>query len=158
MNLVIYDSNYGNTRKVAETIAASLGDGTQCISVDNLQAASIRQCDLLVVGCPINAWHPTPKMSGFLNNLAPGQLSGVRAAAFDTRVDSFFSGNTARQIAHKLRKAGAALIMPPQGFIVTGKEGPLASGELDKVTNWATSIRQLAVEASLNGTSHTEFQ
>ena len=145
MNVIIYDTNFGNTRKVAEALAASLGDDTRCVSVADVTATDL-QCDLLIVGCPINAWRPTPKINELLGNLSPGQLSGVRAAAFDTRVDSILSGNAARKIAHMLSNAGASIITAPKGFIVTGKEGPLAGGELDKVAEWAKAIKKLMVE------------
>ena len=101
MALVIYDSTYGNTKKVAAVIAATLGTDAKCIYVSDVQLENL-QTDLVIVGCPINAWHPTPKITAFLNDLGPSSLAGVKAASFDTRVDSFFSGNAAKKIAKGL--------------------------------------------------------
>jgi hypothetical protein len=94
----------------------------------------------LVVGCPINGWRPTEKMQEFLQGLAPGSLTGVRAAAFDTRVKLFLHGDAAAKISQALQAAGATIVAKPQGFIVQGTEGPLAPGQTDKAGAWAAFI------------------
>lgn len=141
MALIIYDSTYGNTKLIAETIAATLGADTKCLGIDDVRNENLPN-DLLVVGCPINAWHPTPKVVKFLQALPPSGLTGVKAAAFDTRLDSFFSGNAAKKIAKGLKNAGATLVVPPQAFYVKGTKGPLIDGQLEKAKNWAGSLRQ----------------
>jgi len=145
MALVIYDSTYGNTKLIAETIAETLEGATLCVPVDEIQVGKIPK-GLLVIGCPINAWRPTPKIAKLLKDLAFAGLIGMKAAAFDTRVDSFFSGNAAKRIARGLKKAGATMISSPQAFYVKGTKGPLAAGQLEKAKNWARSLADLAVE------------
>jgi len=72
---------------------------------------------------------------------APGQL----AAAFDTRVDARFAGGAARGIARRLRRRGYRLGAAPEGFIVTGTEGPLHEGEPARARDWgAALVRQPA--------------
>lgn len=139
-SLVIYDSNYGNTKIVAEAIAAELGDGTPCVKVDDVQSDQLNGLHLLVVGSPINGWRPTEKTGAWLSRLRPGQLQGVRAATFDTRITSFFHGNAAKPMSEQLRRAGATLISEPQGFIVKGKEGPLAEGEIQRAQQWVKTL------------------
>lgn len=141
MALVIYDSTYGNTRLVAETIAATLGPDAQCIAVDDVQTGKIPE-GLLIVGCPINAWRPTPKIIKLLSDLSSVGLTGVRAAAFDTRIDSFFSGNAAKRISGGLKSAGAIIISSPQAFYVKDTRGPLAAGQLDKAKSWAKALAE----------------
>jgi len=139
---VIFDSNYGNTKQVAEVIAAEF-TGAHCLSVDDAGGIDLK-CSLLIVGSPINGWRPTPKLAGFLAQLRPGQLAGVKAAAFDTRLNTYFSGNAAKKITKSLQKAGAAVVVSPQAFYVGAKEGPLAAGEIEKAKTWARSLVQFA--------------
>lgn len=139
---VIYDSNYGNTKQVAEAIAAEFPDA-RCVSVDDAGSIDLK-CNLLIVGSPINGWRPTPKLAAFLAQLRPGQLAGVKAAAFDTRINTIFSGNAAKKIAKSLQKAGATLVAPPEAFCVAAKEGPLAAGEIEKAKRWAKSTLPFA--------------
>jgi len=138
--LVVYDTNYGNTRIIAEVIATELGRGTRTLSVTDITDTSLDGIDVLVVGCPINGWKPTERMRDFLRTLTPGSLAGVRAAAFDTRIKLFLHGDAAGKISHALQAAGAGIVAKPHGFVVEGTEGPLAPGETGKAGAWAAFI------------------
>jgi flavodoxin len=140
-SLVIYDSVYGNTKKVAETVAAELGKGVKAISVSEVQEKDLIGLDLLIVGSPILGWNSSEKTRAFLAGLKPGQLKGVKASAFDTRMTIFFHGDAAHKIADALQKAGAAIVGEPAGFIVKGREGPLASDALSKAKAWADTLK-----------------
>ncbi len=137
-SLVIYDSNFGNTKQIAEVIAETLGG--RAVSVNDVKENDLVGIDLLVVGSPINAWRATPKVQAFLSNLKNSQLKRVSAAAFDTRIKIFFSGNAAKRIARSLTEAGAELITPPLAFYVKEKEGPLVHGEIAKAKSWARHL------------------
>ncbi len=139
--LVIYDSMYGNTKKIAETVAGVLGKGIKVISVSDFKSKDLTGIDLLVVGSPILGFRPSEKTINFLANLSTSQLKGIKAAAFDTRVRIFFHGDAAGKIAAGLKQAGAEIVAEPCGFIVEGREGPLAKDALDKAKDWAGSIK-----------------
>jgi len=79
-------------------------------------------------------------MQAFLDQLHPGSLRGIQAAAFDTRVHSPLHGDAAGRVARRLRAAGAHILARPTGFLVDGKTGPLAPGELDRAREWADQI------------------
>ncbi len=137
--LVLYDSNYGNTKKLAEIIAESLDTYPHSISESgNINPAEF---DLIVVGSPINGWRPTQKVTDFLNNLKTDSLKNVRAAAFDTRVKLFIHGDAAKKIANALKKAGAEIISEPKGFFVKGTEGPLFDSEINNARKWAENLK-----------------
>lgn len=136
--LVIYDSHFGNTQRVAETVAGTMN--AAAIPVQAITPAMLEEAGFLVVGSPINAWNPTPAIMHFLKNMEPGRLKNKKAAAFDTRIKIFISGNAAKKIARLLQNAGAALVAPPQPFYVKDKEGPLADGELEKAQEWARQL------------------
>lgn len=155
-SLVVFDSNFGNTRKIAEAVAAKLGNGARAVALADLGPGGLDGVDLLVVGSPINAWKPTEQMRSFLDGLAEGSLRGVRAAAFDTRVRLFIHGDAAGKISHALEKAGARIVARPRGFIVEGREGPLAAGEVDGAAAWAGSIAVAARGSGPGGTGVTD--
>jgi flavodoxin len=139
-NLILYDSNYGNTRQIAVLIAVQLGRGAISVSVKELKESDLQGLKLLIVGSPINAWRPTPKITAFLKTLGPQQLKGVKATAFDTRARSFLSGNAAKKIAKALQNAGAELVTPETCFYVKSKEGPLFIEEYTKIKEWTNRI------------------
>jgi flavodoxin len=134
--LVLYDSNFGNTEIIAKAIAESLeGEAKHIRSVTTGDLVGLQ---LLVVGSPINAWSPTPAVKTFVQGLP--SLSGIKIAAFDTRIKTFFSGNAAKKIARWLLRKGGVAVSSPQGFYVTGKEGPLAPGERERAILWANTL------------------
>ena len=141
--LVIYDSVFGNTQKVADIIAKELK--AKVLLVSDAPLDELDGFDLIVVGSPINGWRPTEKIIAFLANLGSGRLKNVKAAAFDTRVRLFIHGDAAAKISQGLEKAGARIVASPKAFFVRGKQGPLLDGEFEKAADWAR-----AIEKSLN--------
>jgi flavodoxin len=151
--LIIYDSFFGNTEKVARAIGDALaGRGeVEVARVSEVKAGQLAGLDLLVVGSPTRGFRPTPAITEFLKSLAPDALKGVCVAAFDTRIpqseiDSavFFLrymvrlfGYAAAPIARLLQGHGGRLAIPAEGFFVHGREGPLLEGELQRAGEWA---------------------
>ncbi len=88
----------------------------------------------------------TPPLRAFLERL--GRIDGMRAAAFDTRLDwpLWLSGSAAKQIAAGLVQAGATVVAAPESFIVT-REPKLRDGELERAAAWAESLLVGAVLA-----------
>lgn len=139
--LVIFDSNFGNTKKIAKTIAEKLETDTKVLSVSDFNIKELEGIKLLVVGSPVNAWRPTEKILKFLADLSEDFLKGIKAASFDTKMRSFLSGDASKKISRKLEKAGAEIVVEPQAFIVKGSKGPLFDGEIEKAEKWAASIK-----------------
>ncbi|MFO7928670.1 MAG: flavodoxin family protein [Candidatus Humimicrobiaceae bacterium] len=144
--LVIFDSNFGNTKKIAEAISDELGEDSKLSPVSDIDIKEIREINLLIAGSPINAWRPSKKMNEFLDSLTVNQLAGIKAASFDTRIKTFMSGDAAKKISKSLKKAGAEILTNPQPFLVKGREGPLLDGEIEKAIKWAKSIKRLYKE------------
>ena len=63
--MVIYDSTFGNTKTIADTIAKELGNDVQALSVSDLKENSLDGIEFLVVGSPIIAWKPSERMGMF---------------------------------------------------------------------------------------------
>ena len=143
--LVIYDSQYGNSEKIAQAIAQSIS--ATCIRVADVRNADLDELNLLVVGSPTHGGRATSALDQFLEQIPAGKLSGVKIAAFDTRLsekDVNFAlrllmktiDYAAPKIARLLVSRGGKQISSPQGFIVKGKEGPLVIGELERARLW----------------------
>src|SRR5579863_1930344 len=85
--LVIYDSQYGNTKQIAQVIAETLrafGEA-HAVRVDADRSFNFQGLDLLVLGCPTQAFSPTLAMQSFLGTVSTQVLSGLAVACFDTR-------------------------------------------------------------------------
>ena len=152
--LVIYESYFGNTEKVAQAIGKALGSGgaVSVVKSTDFASSALQGVDLLVVGAPTRAFRPTEGIQKFLKVLPTGSLDGKRAAAFDTRMDvkkvdnkilTFMAGMfgyAAEPIAKALVKKGAVLALPAEGFTVEGSEGPMMDGELERAAEWAKKL------------------
>jgi flavodoxin len=142
--LVVYDSQYGNTERIARAVAdtaKSVGE-VRLVRIDPDTAVTIGQPDVLIAGCPTQGWRPTPAMQSFLATVKTDLSSCEAVACFDTRFPKprWLTGSAARSMAKVLRSAGASLVVPPESFFVDGAEGPLAVGELDRAAEWATEL------------------
>lgn len=141
--LVIFDSNLGNTKKIAETIVDEFSGNARLIPVSDFNVDDLRGIEMVIAGSPIIGWKPTEKMDEFLSGLGSNQLKGIKAATFDTRVKLFIHGDAMKKMAGKLKNAGAEIIADSQAFIVQGKgqDTVLAPGEIEKASEWAKSIK-----------------
>jgi flavodoxin len=142
--LVLYDSQYGNTERIARAIADTLREfgEVRTVLVNHEHAAELRGVDLLVVGCPTQGWGPTPAMLSFLEGISSEELHGPALACFDTRfkLPRWMTGSATKVMAEKLQEKGISLLVPPESFFVKGKEGPLRGGELDRAAAWAQML------------------
>lgn len=142
--LVVYDSTFGNTERIAGAIADWLEQhgSVRLLRVAKAQPVDLEGIDLLVLGCPTQRHKPTPAIQAFLASIPHATLRGMRAATFDTRYRKprLLTGSAARVIAKRLRKAGASLLQPPESFFVAAREGPLEEGELEQAAEWAHQV------------------
>jgi flavodoxin I len=141
--LVVYDSLYGNTEKIAKAIGGAIGGEVKVLSVAEANPAEIKSLDLFIVGSPTQGGNATKAMQAFLDKIPGTSIKDMKVATFDTRYKSTLVkifGFAAVRIANSLKSKGGNLIVPPEGFFVTGKEGPLKQGELERATVWAKGI------------------
>jgi len=144
---VVYDSQYGNTEKIARAVGDALGSDARVTRAGGVNPVDLETADLLVVGSPTHGGRPTEAIQGLLDRLERSLPSGTRVAAFDTRLAAKWVrvfGYAAPKIARALEEAGGTLAAPAEGFVVKGREGPLKDGELERAADWA---RQFVVAA-----------
>jgi flavorubredoxin len=127
--LVVYDSVYGNTEKVAKALATGLesnGVDVELVKVDAVKFDELGEVDLLCVGGPVHAWSASKPVKEFLERLKSVEgLSGNKAFAFDTKLKSRLAGSAGGKIERKLKNLGLTIAKPSESAIVKGKEGPL---------------------------------
>ena len=155
--MVIYDSVFGNTEKVAKIIGEALGppEEVNVLRVTDVNPKQLTDLDILIVGSPTRAFKATPAINSFLAKIPSGALKNIHVAAFDTRISikdvnssilTFFVkifGYAAEPIAAKLQKKQGHQIVPPEGFIVVGSEGPLKEGERERAIRWTDQIKEM---------------
>ena len=152
--LVIYESFFGNTEKIAQAISDALSSSmeVEIRKVNEVKPEQLKGINHLIVGSPTRAFGPSPGTKNFLKRIPADGLRDIRAAAFDTRISEDDAkprvlrflmkvfGYAAEPISKKLRKKGAEIIGPPEGFCVNDTEGPLKEGELERAATWAKQI------------------
>ncbi|MHA7274426.1 flavodoxin family protein [Arthrobacter sp. TMT4-20] len=158
--LVVYESLWGNTEKVARAIGARLAVNADVEVLDSDAAPTLVDgYDLLVVGGPTHAFSMTrasTRADAVKSHSAPHEPArGIRdwlnqverpsteipAFAFDTRVDKpRLPGSAAKAARHELRSLGFDTQVKQQTFRVHGYEGPLLDGEIERATEWAGDL------------------
>ncbi|QTE27984.1 flavodoxin/nitric oxide synthase [Pengzhenrongella sicca] len=174
--LLIYESMFGNTRDVAQAVAAGLAGAAdvQIVDVGAAGQGVDAGVDLLVLGGPTHAFgmsRPATradahKQAGhtvtsldvgvreWLERLGPVP-AGVAAATFDTRVTTGrVPGSAARAARRRLARAGCRLPLPAETFYVEGTTGPLSVGEVDRAHDWGEQLGRAAA-ATLGPTTAT---
>lgn len=166
--VVVYESMFGNTRRIALAIAEGLGPFglvTTANVNDSRAKEATRSANLLVLGGPTHVhgmtrpssreeatiWANDKSKNLTLEPLAGG--TGVRewikdldlvpalSTAFDTRRDmaQILSGAASGHIEHALTKRGSLEVISPESFLVS-KDNTLEDGELARARNWGASV------------------
>lgn len=152
--MILYDSVFGNTEKIAEAIAAEINKDyhVKLVKADDATAEHFTDIGLVIVGSPTRGFRATPAINKLLEKLPKNTFQGVKVAAFDTRIsgqdiDSTilrrlvkFFGYAADPILKRLKKKGGEPVASPEGFFVGGTEGPLKENEIERAKEWAREI------------------
>ena len=165
--LIIYDSFFGNTEKIARAIFQTFSplNSIKICLVNDYRPEYLNDIDLLIIGSPTRGFRPTPAISCFLKRILSKDISGRAVAAFDTRLAlneinssalRFIvknGGYAAKRMAYRLVKAGGILRVPPEGFYVSGEEGPLLDAECNRAARWTQhlilSLQDKSVQTTL---------
>lgn len=158
--LVVYESMFGNTEKVARAISAGLAEAmeVEVIPVADAPAVLPPEVSLLMIGGPTHAFsmsRPSTRKSaveqganaatgnGLREWLAslPSRADAVPVYTFDTRVHGgrHLPGSAAKSAARSARHHGLAAERG-ESFYVDGTSGPLLDSELDRATAWGRAL------------------
>lgn len=148
--LIIYDSYFGNTQKVAEQIAKTFSKDTTVLNVKDFKEENLKDIDMLIVGSPTRAFSPSENIKPFLKSLP--SLKGIKIGVFDTRLDvkkidnkilTFLVklfGYASEKIQKTLLKKEGIYTLEPLNVYVEESEGPLCNGEIEKIDKWTKGI------------------
>jgi hypothetical protein len=174
--LVMYESMFGNSERVARAVADGLGTLVE-VTVRDVATSTVGDLpddvDLLVAGGPTHALSlsregtreeairqgagqgvATRGLREWLDGLAP-DLHGLPFATFDTRVSRVrrLPGSAARSAARILRRRGGRMVGLPQSYFVDDVSGPLATDQLDMAFAWGHQLAgQLLADGHQVGT------
>lgn len=167
--VIVYESMFGNTRRIAEAIADGVGSVVPSLLVPIAEVSRIpAELDLLIVGGPTHAhglsrpesrreavtWASTDRLdleldetwqeTGIREWLRDAPPPPCRFASFDTRVDMprLFTGSAATTIARKLDKLGFDRLSEPASFLVDHRSR-LEPGEVERARAWGADLAGL---------------
>ncbi len=147
--IVVYDTSYGNTKKIAETIAETLresGIEVDLFDVKNVKKSSAKDYDFLVLGSPTRFGTMSFAIRGFLGKVKTEEWMSKPFAAFDTENPENIEKkewSAAEKIAEKLKDKKMNQLLPAMKALVLGQKGPLKEGEIDRTKDYA---RELAIK------------
>jgi len=147
--IVIYDTTYGNTKKIGETIAETLKQSG--IEVDLFYVKDVKKLkdyDFLVLGSPTKFGTMSFTIKFFLGKIKSEDWMNKPFAAFDTEnpenVEQSRLQNkewsAAEKIAEKLREKKMTEMAPVLKALVIGQKGPIVEGEIERTKEYANKL------------------
>ncbi len=143
--IVVYDSKYGNTKLVAETIAAGMREveGTETVvsRVKEVDLRRIPDYDAILLGSPNHIGGPTWGIKRFIGRLGKLPLKGKMFAVFDTYLGKEFE-KAVKKMESRIREKvpGLKMAAPGLSIRVKGMKGPISEGELPKCREFGKRI------------------
>lgn len=161
--LLIYESMFGNTQRIAAAIASGMSSVITVTTTEVTKAPAELPGEVhaLVVGGPTHAFsmsrprtraqaaaqgaHAGAAVTGIREWLTalPVPQTNIMFVAFDTRVDMPLMPGAASRSATRLARKHGFRVLEPRSFLVEGYEGPLVEGELDRARDWGEGLARV---------------
>jgi menaquinone-dependent protoporphyrinogen IX oxidase len=144
--IVVYDTSYGNTKTIAETIAETLkesGIEVDLFDVKNVKKLNAKDYNFLVLGSPTRFGTMSFAIRGFLGKVKSEEWVNKPFAAFDTENPENMERkeySAAEKIAAKLIDKKMNQLLPVLKAAVFGQKGPLKEGEIERTKEYARSL------------------
>ena len=142
---VVYDTKYGNTKLVAETIVEGLaeveGIETAISDFEEVDLKSVADSDAIVIGAPNHMGRPARAIRKFIDKLGKLDLKVKWVAVFDTYLGGDFEKavkKMEKRIGEKV--PGLKVIASGLSIKVQGTKGPIVEGELSKCKDFGKNI------------------
>ena len=143
--IVVYDSKYGNTKVVAETIVEGMREvsGTEIVlrELKEVDQSRIAEYDAILVGSPNHIGNASRVVRKFIDELGKLNLEGKQVAVFDTYMGKDFE-KAVKKMEKQIGDKASALKLMAHGLSieVKGMKGPIAAGELNKCKEFGVKI------------------
>ncbi|MFC1930025.1 flavodoxin family protein [Chloroflexota bacterium] len=146
--LLVYESKYGNTKLVAETIAEGITEvSDNQATIYELKKVELRQLpdfDVVLIGSPNHMGGPTGGTKKFINELGRIDVKGKYAAVFDTYMAKDFEKAVKKMEKQIVEKAPSlTLAAPGLSIRVDDMKGPISENELPKCKVFGINIASI---------------
>jgi menaquinone-dependent protoporphyrinogen IX oxidase len=149
--IIVYDTSYGNTKKIAETIAETLkesGIEVDLFYVKDVKKLSAKDYDFFVLGSPTKFGTMSFAVRGFLGKVKSEEWMNKPFAAFDTENPENIERakiekkewSAAEKIAAKLKEKKMNQLLPVLKALVLGQKGPLVEGEIERTKEYTRTL------------------
>ena len=143
--IVVYESKYGNTKRVAETIVEGINEIEKIEAVlrepKHVEPTEVLDYDVILIGSPNHLGGPTRGIKKFIDKLGKIGLEGKVGAVFDTYLGGDFN-KAVRKMEKRINEKvpGLRLITSGLSIRVGGMKGPIVEGELPKCKDFGKKI------------------
>ncbi|MFW9977909.1 MAG: flavodoxin family protein [Candidatus Thorarchaeota archaeon] len=143
--IIVYESVYGNTKKIAEAIADGLSTTGEIESkvakTGEIHTDEICEYDVILFGCPNHNQAPALNMMKFLERASIVHVKGKLGGVFDTYTGGN-KGIALQKLSKVVEEKFTGIQLMGTGFSakVEGRKGPLAEGEEAKAKDFGESI------------------
>jgi flavodoxin len=144
--IIIYESIYGNTKKVADAIAEGIRESgeiecTVAKTGEVHHTDDLAKYDAIIFGCPNHNQEPARNMLKFIERASIVDLDEKMGAAFDT----YTGGNrgiAVSKLEQLIRQKMSCVKFIVEGFsaLVDDRKGPLAEGELHRANDFGKEV------------------
>ncbi len=145
--IIVYESMFGNTLQVAESIAENLNNiekiETVIKTTKDVDPTEVLDYALILIGSPNHMGGPTRGIKKFIDKLGKIGLKEKKAATFDTYVRKNIN-KAVRKMERRIKEnvPGLELITPGLSIKVGGVRGPVLEEELPKYKEFAKLIME----------------
>ncbi|MBE0512634.1 FprA family A-type flavoprotein [Candidatus Bathyarchaeota archaeon] len=149
--IVIYESKYGNTKRVAETIIEGINEIERIEAVlkepKHVESTELLDYDVILIGSPNHIGGPTRGIKKFIDKLGKIELEEKMGVVFDTYMGRDFN-KAVRKMEKRINEKvpGLKLITSGLSIKVGGMKGPIVEGEFPKCKEFGNKIaRQMKI-------------
>ena len=142
---VVYDTKYGNTKLVAETIVEGMSEveemETAISDVEEVDLERVTDYDAILIGSPNHWGGPVRGIRKLIDKLGKLDLKAKWVAVFDTYIKEDFEKavkKMEKRINEKVPRL--KLIIPGLSIKVGDMKGPIVDGELPKCKEFGKKI------------------
>lgn len=150
--IVLYETKFGNTKLVAEKIAAGIKEidpGEVLVdNIRNVNIASVSEYDVILIGGPTHFGTSTRTVNKLIDRLGKLDLSFKWIAVFSTYIKGD-TGKGVMRMEERIREKvpDSKLISPGLSIDVGGIKGPVLKDELPKCIEFGRNIAGQLVSA-----------
>jgi len=148
--IIVYESVYGNTKKIAESICNGINkvEGVDCLTkkTGEIHTDDLCDYDAILFGCPNHNQGPALNLVRFIDRAAIVHLKAKFGAAFDT----YTGGNkdvAVAKLESKIQEKLPGISLAGRfSAKVAGRKGPLADDEESRAKEFGLIFGQKLVE------------